>query len=155
MGSIVPVIFETWPQQTSLVFGVKSGRSDSRVSLGSVLHPLTFGGAHHLMTIPRLFAKARHAVIPASWQSTDTMISESALRFGRRELVKVRNRPVVEGPNAGLVRNITPKYFSGTYQFRQGQHSRMKLFLRIEQRVSEHQHGSSSPFLVDSSEDKT
>jgi hypothetical protein len=99
---MVPVMLETWPQHTSRVLGDRRGRRDSRVSLGSVVFPLFVGGVHHLITIPKLFASERHAVIPASWQSTDTIISESAFRFGRKELVKVRSRPVVEGPNAKL-----------------------------------------------------
>lgn len=54
------------------------------------------------MVIPSDLAKATHAVHAASWERVDTMISESEFSFGARELVSVRIRPVVEGPNAGF-----------------------------------------------------
>lgn len=107
MGSIVPVMFETCPQHTSVVFEERRGRSVSTLSLGSLLFPIPPAGVHHLMEIPRLFAKATHAVMPASWQRTDTIISESAFRFGRRELVRDRKSPVVDGPKALFIRWIS------------------------------------------------
>lgn len=85
---------ETWLQATMRVLGVSSGSSVDKERTGS--SPSDAGGLHHFIAMFKSFARATQAAALASWQRLETIISQSALRWGLSAWPSARRRKVVD-----------------------------------------------------------